>query len=71
MNASEKLMMLMYTYTVYDVQSGDIPDKLEVDPGTGFALNDTAQIITYRSGLVKVQKNDVGGKEKDYKVIAS
>ena len=58
------------TVTVYDVQSGDIPDKLEVDPGSGFALNDTAQIITYRSGLVKVQKNDVGGKEKGYKVIA-
>ncbi|MDP6163967.1 MAG: ABC transporter permease subunit [Candidatus Thioglobus sp.] len=58
------------TITVYDVQSGEIPDKLKIQPGTGFALNDTAQIITYRSGLVKVQKNDVGGKEKGYKVIA-
>ena len=57
-------MMLNVTVTVYDVQSGDIPDKLEVDPGSGFALNDTAQIITYRSALVKVQKNDVGGKDK-------
>ena len=58
------------TITVYDVQSGDIPDELEIELGSGFALNDTAQIITYRSGLVKVQKNDVGGKDKAYKVIA-
>ena len=58
------------TITVYDVQSGDIPDKLKIESGSGFALNDTAQIITYRSGLVKVQKNDIGGKEEGYKVVA-
>ena len=56
--------------SVYDVQTGEIPDKINIDLGTGFALNDTAQIITYRSALVKVQKNDVGGKDKKYKVIA-
>ena len=56
--------------SVYDVQTGEIPDKIDIDPGLGFALNDTAQIITYRSALVKVQKNDVGGKDKKYKVIA-
>jgi len=56
--------------SVYDVQTGEIPDKINIDSGTGFALNDTAQIITYRSALVKVQKNDVGGKDKKYKVIA-
>ena len=52
-------MMLNVTVTVYDVQTGEIPDKLDIEPGLGFALNDTAQIITYRSALVKVQKNDV------------
>ena len=51
-------------------KAGVIPDVLDIEPGTGFALNDTAQIITYRSGLIKVQKNDVGGKDKDYKVVA-
>jgi len=56
--------------SVYDVQSGVIPDKLIIEPGAGFAQNDTEQIITYRSGLIKVQKNDVGGKDKNYKVIA-
>jgi taurine transport system permease protein len=56
--------------SVYDVQTGEIPDKLDIEPGSGFALNDTAQIITYRSALIKVQKNDVGGKDKKYKVIA-
>ena len=56
--------------SVYDVQTGEIPDKIDIEPGLGFALNDTAQIITYRSALVKVQKNDVGGKDKKYKVIA-
>ena len=56
--------------SVYDVQTGEIPDKIDIVPGLGFALNDTAQIITYRSALVKVQKNDVGGKDKKYKVIA-
>ncbi|MDA9872253.1 ABC transporter permease subunit [Candidatus Thioglobus sp.] len=56
--------------SVYDVQTGEIPDKIDIESGLGFALNDTAQIITYRSALVKVQKNDVGGKDKKYKVIA-
>ena len=70
MNAAGLTDEAEVTITVYDVQSGNIPDKLKVEPGSGFALNDTAQIITYRSGLVKVQKNDVGGKDKSYKVIS-
>ena len=55
------------TITVYDVQSGDIPDKLKIESGSGFALNDTAQIITYRSGLVKVQKMILVAKKKAIK----
>ena len=70
MNASGQTDDADVTITVYDVQTGDIPDKLDIEPGTGFALNDTDQIITYRSGLIKVQKNDVGGKDKGYRVIA-
>ena len=56
--------------TVYDVQTGEIPDKLNIEPGTGFAINDTYQIVAWRSALVKVKRNDVGGKDSDYKVIA-
>ena len=70
MNSSGEKDDADVTITVYDVQSGEIPEKLVIVPGSGFARNDTAQIITYRSGLVKVQKNDVGGTEKGYKVIA-
>ena len=58
------------TITVYDVQTGEIPDKLDIEPGTGFAINDTYQIVAWRSALVKVKRNDIGGKDSDYKVIA-
>jgi len=58
------------TITVYDVQTGEIPDKLDIEPGAGFAINDTYQIVAWRSALVKVKRNDVGGKDSDYKVIA-
>ncbi len=70
MNSSGETDNADVTITVYNVQTGEIPDKLNIEPGSGFALNDTAQIITYRSGLVKVQKNDIGGKDSDYRVIA-
>ena len=56
--------------TVYDVQSGKMPPKSEVDPGPGFAKNDTANIIAWRMGLIKVQRNDVGGDDKGYKIIS-
>jgi taurine transport system permease protein len=56
--------------TVYDVQTGEIPDKLDIEPGTGFAINDTYQIVAWRSALVKVKRNDVGGKQSGYKVVA-
>ena len=58
------------TITVYDVQTGEIPDKLDIEPGTGFAINDTYQIVAWRSALVKVKRNDVGGKQSGYKVVA-
>ena len=58
------------TITVYDVQTGEIPDKLDIEPGTGFAINDTYQIVAWRSALVKVKRNDIGGKQSGYKVVA-
>ncbi len=56
--------------TVYDIQSGKTPPKMKVDLGTGFAKNDTANIVAWRSGLIKVQRNDVGSKEDGYRIIA-
>jgi taurine transport system permease protein len=56
--------------TVYDRRSGEVPPKKEIDPGTGFAKNDTAILKSWGSGLIKVKHNDDGGKEKGYKVIA-
>jgi len=56
--------------TVYDVQSGKTPAKAKIEPGTGFAKNDSANIVAWRSGLVKVKRNDTGYKEDGYKVIA-
>ena len=56
--------------TVYDIQSGKTPEKMKIDPGTGFAKNDTANIVAWRSGLIKVQRNDVGSKEDGYRIIA-
>jgi len=54
--------------TVYDRNSAEVSPKTEIDPGTGFAKNDTASLVAWGSGLIKVKSNDDGGKEKGYKV---
>ena len=38
--------------------------------GNGFAKDDAVKIGAWRSGLVKPENNDVGGKEEGYKVTA-
>ena len=70
MNSLGEVDDAQVTITVYDVQTGEIPDKLDIEPGTGFAINDTHQIVAWRSALVKVKRNDVGGKQSGYKVVA-
>lgn len=42
----------------------------EIDEGEGFAKNDIDKIQVWRSGLVKVEKNDVGGDEDGYIIVA-
>ena len=37
---------------------------------TGFARDDAIKVAAWRSALIRVQKNDVGGKEKGYRIIA-
>ena len=70
MNAAGEPDDAQVIVTVYDIQSGKTPEKMKIDPGTGFAKNDTANIVAWRSGLIKVQRNDTGSKEDGYKVIA-
>ena len=36
----------------------------------GFAKDDVMKVVAWRSGLIKVQKNDEGGKNKAYRVVA-
>jgi len=70
MNAAGETDDAQVIVTVYDIQSGKTPEKMKIDPGTGFAKNDTANIVAWRSGLIKVQRNDTGSKEDGYKVIS-
>ena len=70
MNAAGETDDAQVIVTVYDIQSGKTPEKMKIDPGTGFAKNDTANIVAWRSGLIKVQRNDVGSKEDGYRIIA-
>ena len=70
MNAAGETDEAKVIVTVYDIQSGKTPPKMKIEPGPGFAKNDTANIVAWRSGLIKVQRNDIGSKEDGYKVIA-
>ncbi len=70
MNAAGETDEAKVIVTVYDIQSGKTPPKMKIEPGSGFAKNDTANIVAWRSGLIKVQRNDIGSKEDGYKVIA-
>ncbi len=45
-------------------------DPLEVEPGDGFAKNDSIAIAQWRSGLVRVDKNDEISKKDGAEVVA-
>ncbi len=49
-----------------DFEKPDIPERLEA----GFAKDDALKTKAWRSGLIRVQRNDEGGKQAGYKVIA-
>lgn len=42
----------------------------EISEGDGFAKNDAYSMQAWRSQLLKVQSNDIGGDEEGYKIIA-
>ncbi|GFE48929.1 hypothetical protein So717_06820 [Roseobacter cerasinus] len=45
-------------------------DAPEVDPGDGFAKNDSAAIAQWRSGLIRVDRNDELGRDDGATVVA-
>jgi len=56
--------------TVRVHQLGEKPARPEVEPGEGFARNDTATMAAWRSGLIKVLKNDVTAEGDKLQVVA-
>ena len=54
--------------TVYEM--GDRQKAGKVDGGDGFAKNDSYAMQAWRSELMKVARNDEGGSEADYRIIA-
>ena len=49
---------------------GTTPEKIAIEPGDGFAKNDTAEIGAWRSKLIQVQNNDEISKKDGAKVVA-
>ncbi|MEP2640122.1 ABC transporter permease [Roseobacter sp.] len=45
-------------------------DAPQVDPGDGFAKNDSAAIAQWRTGLIRVDRNDELGRDDGVKVVA-
>jgi taurine transport system permease protein len=58
------------TVTVRVFEVGSDPQTPEVDPGDGWAKNDVATVGAWRSGLVRVDKNDEHGRKQGHKVVA-
>ena len=42
----------------------------EVDPGAGFAKDDADKVAAWRSGLIRVDRNDEGSDEEGYTIVA-
>lgn len=58
------------TVTVRVHEVGAEVEDPAVDPGDGFALNDAVRIGIYRSAIIRMTQNDVGGREDGYEVVA-
>ncbi|RDC71035.1 ABC transporter permease subunit [Rhodovulum sp. 12E13] len=48
---------------------GRDPDPPEIEPGDGFARNDTAVVGMWRSELIRAQAND-GGEDEEVRIVA-
>ncbi|WP_050927915.1 ABC transporter permease [Aestuariivita boseongensis] len=58
------------TVTVIVHPIGEDPEIPEVDPGDGFAKNDITAVGMWRSGLVRVDRNDDLGRNEGATVVA-
>ncbi|MEL6953828.1 MAG: ABC transporter permease subunit [Pseudomonadota bacterium] len=58
------------TVTVEVFPVGQEADAPEIEPGDGFAANDSDAVQQWRSTLVRIKRNDEGGDADDYRVIA-
>lgn len=58
------------TVTVVVHASDETPELPDVDPGDGWAKNDVTSIVAWRTGLVRVDRNDEKGRDQGHKVIA-
>jgi len=59
----------VYIRVKYSGDKFNKPDILNINQ-TGFARNDAMKVTAWRSALIRVQNNDVGGKEKGYRISA-
>ncbi|MGR3443389.1 ABC transporter permease subunit [Thalassococcus profundi] len=58
------------TVSIVVTRAGDDPVLPEVDPGDGFAKNDVDEIGAWRSGLVRVDRNDEVPEGVEHRVVA-
>ncbi|SDH10659.1 ABC transporter permease [Alloyangia pacifica] len=58
------------TVTVRVFPVGEETEDPEVDPGDGWAKNDSASVGAWRSGLVRVDQNDDHGRDAGHRVVA-
>lgn len=58
------------TVTVRVFEVGADVDVPEVDPGDGWAKNDSDKIGAWRSGLIRVDRNDEFGRSDGHKIVA-
>ncbi|MCA0939033.1 ABC transporter permease subunit [Salipiger pacificus] len=58
------------TVTVRVFPVGEETEDPEVDPGDGWAKNDSASVGAWRSGLVRVDQNDEHGRDEGHRVLA-
>lgn len=58
------------TVTVLVHGVDESPEEPEVSPGDGFAVNDSSTVAAWRSTLVRIKRNDTGGDQDAYRVVA-
>ncbi|MCT4558089.1 MAG: ABC transporter permease subunit [Pelagimonas sp.] len=58
------------TVTVRVFKVGTDSEDPVIEPGDGWAKNDVASVGAWRSGLIRVDKNDTHGRKEGHKIVA-